>query len=146
MPCWIRVWCSGCVARALSPASLASRVPHSCRVLCGKGGDFDSVSTNEFEKDAQRNFAGGHVGDAMAKAIEEEEQKEESRDTPILIKTSTALLIVAIEPRLNSRREKFKNAVRLFQSDTDAPAELEEQLISIADKLDQLLSSKGQIP
>ena len=49
----------------------------------------------------------------MAKAIEEEEQKEESRDTPILIKTSTALLIVAIEPRLNSRREKFKNAVRL---------------------------------
>ena len=82
----------------------------------------------------------------MAKAIEEEEQKEESRDTPILIKTSTALLIVAIEPRLNSRREKFKNAVRLFQSDTDAPAELEEQLISIADKLDQLLSSKGQIP
>jgi hypothetical protein len=60
--------------------------------------------------------------------------------TAELIATLEALLIVAIEPRLNSRREKFKNAVRLYQSDTDAPAEMEERLGSIADKLDQLLS------
>jgi hypothetical protein len=60
--------------------------------------------------------------------------------TPELIATLEALLIVAIDPRLNSRREKFKNAVRLFQSDTDKPAELEDQLDLIANKLDQLLS------
>lgn len=65
--------------------------------------------------------------------------------TAELIATLEALLIVAIEPRLNSRREKFKNAVRLFQSDADAPADVEEQLISIADKLDKLLSSKGRL-
>ncbi|MFZ0181093.1 MAG: hypothetical protein WAL84_14675, partial [Candidatus Dormiibacterota bacterium] len=60
--------------------------------------------------------------------------------TAELIATLEALLIVAIDPRLNSRREKFKNAVRLFQSNTDATPEVKDQLGSIADKLDQLLS------
>jgi hypothetical protein len=60
--------------------------------------------------------------------------------TAELIATLEALLIVAIDPRLNSRREKFKNAVRLFQSDTDKPAEVKERLDLITNKLDQLLS------
>jgi len=60
--------------------------------------------------------------------------------TAELIATLEALLIVAIDPRLNSRREKFKNAVRLFQSDTDKPAEVEERLDLIDNKLNRLLS------
>jgi len=63
--------------------------------------------------------------------------------TAELIATLEALLIVAIDPRLNSRREKFKNAVRLYQSDTDKPAEVEERLDSIEHKLQQLLAVRG---
>jgi len=59
--------------------------------------------------------------------------------TEELIATLEALLIVAIDPRLNSRREKFKNAVRLYQSDTESPVELEQRLESIENKLEQLL-------
>jgi hypothetical protein len=56
-----------------------------------------------------------------------------------LIATLEALLIVAIDPRLNSRREKFKNAVRLYQSDTRKPIEVEDRLDSIEKKLELLL-------
>ena len=34
-----------------------------------------------------------------------------------LIATLEALLIMVIDPRLNSRREKFRNATLLYQSD-----------------------------
>ena len=60
-----------------------------------------------------------------------------------LINTLEALLIVAIDPPLNSRREKFRNAVRLFQSETDKPAELDDRLDSIDQKLQQLLALRG---
>jgi hypothetical protein len=60
-----------------------------------------------------------------------------------LVGTLEALLIVAIDPRLNSRREKFKNAVRLFQSDTDRSLEVDEHLDLIDKKLDQLLRVRG---
>ena len=60
--------------------------------------------------------------------------------TAELIATLEALLIVAIDPRLNSRREKFRNAVRLFQSDTVAPVDLDGRLDSIEQKLEQLLA------
>ena len=63
--------------------------------------------------------------------------------TEELIATLEALLIVAIDPRLNSRREKFKNAVRLYQSDTDKPIEIEERLDSIEEKLERLLEVRG---
>ncbi len=56
-----------------------------------------------------------------------------------LIATLEALLIVSIDPRLNSRREKFKNAVQVFQSETDKPPEMEERLASIEGKLTQLV-------
>jgi hypothetical protein len=36
-------------------------------------------------------------------------------NTTELIATLEALLIATIDPRLNSRKEKFKNAVRLYQ-------------------------------
>jgi len=39
--------------------------------------------------------------------------------TEELVATLEALLIVAIDPRLNQRREKFRNADRLLQSDSD---------------------------
>lgn len=63
--------------------------------------------------------------------------------TEELIATLEALLIVAIDPRLNSRREKFKNAVRLYQSDTDKPVEVDDRLESIEEKLDKLIEAQG---
>jgi hypothetical protein len=60
-----------------------------------------------------------------------------------LIATLEALLIVAIDPRLNSRREKFKNAIRLYQSDTDRPLDVEDRLDSIEEKLERLLEVRG---
>jgi hypothetical protein len=63
--------------------------------------------------------------------------------TAELIATLEALLIVAIDPRLNARREKFRNAVRLFQSETDKPIEMEERLESIEQKLEKLLVARG---
>lgn len=70
--------------------------------------------------------------------------------TTELIATLEALLIIVIDPRLNSRREKFKNAIRLNQSEEDKPAEVDERLQSIEQKLDSLLqhktSSKQRLP
>jgi hypothetical protein len=59
--------------------------------------------------------------------------------TSELIATLEALLIMAINPRLNARREKFKNALQLFQSDKDRPVSTEKRLASIEGKLDSLL-------
>jgi hypothetical protein len=63
--------------------------------------------------------------------------------TDELIATLEALLIVTIDPRLNARREKFKNAVRLFQSTTDKPIEIDERLDSIEKKLEALIALRG---
>jgi hypothetical protein len=60
-----------------------------------------------------------------------------------LIATLEALLIATIDPRLNSRREKFKNAIRLYQADDDKPAEIDERLDAIERKLTQLLDDRG---
>ncbi|MGO9338429.1 MAG: GIY-YIG nuclease family protein [Terracidiphilus sp.] len=60
-----------------------------------------------------------------------------------LIATLEALLIVVIEPKLNARSEKFRNAVRLFQSETDRPPQLGERLESIEGMLTLLLKSQG---
>jgi hypothetical protein len=59
--------------------------------------------------------------------------------TEELIATLEALLIIAIDPRLNSRRENFKNADRLLQSDI----EVETRLGSIEKKLDELLLERS---
>jgi hypothetical protein len=48
-----------------------------------------------------------------------------------LIDTLEALLISAIDPPLNSRREKLKQATLLYQSTTDRPAGIQERLDSI---------------
>ena len=60
-----------------------------------------------------------------------------------LIATLEALLIVAIDPRLNARREKFKNAVSLHQSETDGPIELDERLESIESMLAGFINAQG---
>jgi hypothetical protein len=60
-----------------------------------------------------------------------------------LVATLEALLIVAIDPRLNARKEKFKNAVRLLQSDSDKSPEVEERLDAIDQKLEALLQLRG---
>lgn len=56
-----------------------------------------------------------------------------------LIATLEALLIIVIDPRLNARREKFRNALPLFQSETDKPEDVEERLDSIDQKLELVL-------
>jgi hypothetical protein len=61
-----------------------------------------------------------------------------------LIATLEALLIVAIDPSMNSRREKFRNAVRLFQADTAKRPEIEDRLESIEDKIEQLLAVREE--
>jgi hypothetical protein len=48
-----------------------------------------------------------------------------------LIDTLEALLISAIDPPLNSRREKLRQATLLYQSTTDRPAGIQERLDSI---------------
>jgi hypothetical protein len=58
-----------------------------------------------------------------------------------LIATMEALLIATIDPRLNSRKEKFKNAVRLYQSVENAPNGMEDLLKSIQTKLDCLIEA-----
>jgi len=63
--------------------------------------------------------------------------------TQELIATLEALLIATIDPRLNSRREKFRNAVRLIQSDEDRPEDIEDRLGSIEEKLEKLLMRRG---
>jgi len=61
------------------------------------------------------------------------------------IATLEALLIRVIDPKMNSRREKFRNAVRLYQSEpeTDSPLGIEERLESIETKLQELLTLRG---
>ena len=59
--------------------------------------------------------------------------------TSELIATLEGLLIIAIDPRLNSRREKFKNAVRLHQYvDENKPDELGELREWIKEQLDPI--------
>jgi hypothetical protein len=60
-----------------------------------------------------------------------------------LIATLEALLIATIDPRLNARKEKFKNAVRLAQSDEDKTQDVEDRLQSIEEKLQEFLDSRG---
>jgi hypothetical protein len=56
-----------------------------------------------------------------------------------LIATLEALLIAVIDPRLNARKEKFKNALLLHQSDKDKPLDIDDRLGTIEEKLDALL-------
>lgn len=71
-------------------------------------------------------------------------RKSFSATSEELVATLEALLIRAIDPKLNSRRERLKNAVRLTQSD---PAEtldpLEERMEKIEEKIDELLKRQG---
>ena len=60
-----------------------------------------------------------------------------------LIATLEALLIMVIDPRLNARREKFKNATRLSQSDADKHADADERLDLIEKKIDALLKIRA---
>jgi len=62
--------------------------------------------------------------------------------TSEMIATLEALLIRVIDPPLNSRRERFKNAIPVYQSDVDKPAEIDERLSQIEKKLDLVL--KGE--
>jgi hypothetical protein len=65
--------------------------------------------------------------------------------TAQFIATLEALLIRVIDPKLNSRREKFKNALRLHQSEpeTGRPLDIEERLESIETKLQEVLTLRG---
>jgi hypothetical protein len=67
--------------------------------------------------------------------------------TAELIATLEALLIMAINPRLNQRREKFRNAIQLLQSDEDRPIpDNVRRLVAIEEKLDSLLKLRGTAP
>jgi hypothetical protein len=59
-----------------------------------------------------------------------------------LIATLEALLIFTIDPRLNRRREKFKGAIQLYQSDTDSPPELSDRLDAIEKTLGLLAKNR----
>lgn len=64
-----------------------------------------------------------------------------------LIETLEALLIVVIDPRLNSRREKLKGAIHFVQSQTNDPRDTDDRLDDIERKLDSLLGkSKTKKP
>jgi len=65
-------------------------------------------------------------------------------DTSELIATLEALLIAVIDPRLNARKEKFKNAILLHQSDKDRPLDTDDRLSTIEEKLDALLKFRGE--
>jgi hypothetical protein len=56
-----------------------------------------------------------------------------------LIETLEALLIVVIDPRLNSRREQLKGAIHLYQSHTDKPLDLDQRLSNIESALKSLI-------
>jgi hypothetical protein len=55
-----------------------------------------------------------------------------------LIATLEALLIIVIDPRLNARRERFRNATLFYQSDTDKPKDLAERLDLIEQGLEKV--------
>jgi|SRR5271170_853134 len=59
-----------------------------------------------------------------------------------LIATLEALLIMVVDPRLNARKEKFKNATLFYQSGTDRPKDVDERLILIEQKLDLMLEQR----
>jgi hypothetical protein len=61
-----------------------------------------------------------------------------------LIETLEALLIVVIDPKLNSRRETLKGAIPLYQSETDRPKDTDQRLIDIESKLEALLGKVGK--
>lgn len=63
--------------------------------------------------------------------------------TAELIATLEALLIMAISPVLNARREKFKNAVLLDQSEEDRLPDSEDRLQKIEEMLASLTARKG---
>ncbi|HKF47858.1 MAG TPA: GIY-YIG nuclease family protein [Terracidiphilus sp.] len=60
-----------------------------------------------------------------------------------LIATLEALLIRTIDPKLNSRRERLKNAVRLSQCEPAETTDLEERMETIEKKIDRLLQRRG---
>ncbi|MBN9615803.1 MAG: hypothetical protein J0G35_09550 [Acidobacteriales bacterium] len=79
--------------------------------------------------------------------IEDELQKSvKISDAEALIETLEALLIVVIDPRLNSRREKLKGATHFLQSQPNAPLrDTDDRLEEIERKLDSLIGrSKGK--
>lgn len=65
-------------------------------------------------------------------------------DMSELIATLEALLIAVIDPRLNARKEKFKNALLLHQSDKDKPLDTDDRLSAIEEKIDALLKLRGE--
>ena len=65
--------------------------------------------------------------------------------TAELIATLEALLIIVIDPRLNARRERFKNAIPLYQSDEDKPREIDERLQTIENRLNELLKPPAKL-
>ncbi len=58
---------------------------------------------------------------------------------PELIATLEALLILVVDPRMNARREKFKNATQLFQSTTDERRGTEARLDNIEKTLQEAM-------
>ncbi len=65
--------------------------------------------------------------------------------TTELISTFEALLILIANPKLNSKRERLKNAIRISQSGHDKPlSEIEKRLQSIEQKLDSLMAGDTQ--
>jgi hypothetical protein len=65
-------------------------------------------------------------------------EERPSFDIVGLVATLEALLIIVIEPKLNSRREKFKNATKLYQSGVPKQDEVEDRLDAIDGKLQRL--------
>jgi hypothetical protein len=65
--------------------------------------------------------------------------------TSEVISTLEALLILTADPRLNARREKLRNAVRLSQSERGRPlSDQEKQLALIQQKLEAILTQTKQ--
>jgi hypothetical protein len=76
--------------------------------------------------------------------VQGEMEGGEPVSSDVLIETLEAILILTINPLLNARRESFKNAERLYQSQDDRPkSEIEKKLDSIAEKLDGLDKKRG---
>jgi hypothetical protein len=61
-------------------------------------------------------------------------------DTSQLISTLEAMVIIIADPRLNSRREKLRGALKLQQSEEGRPPSADEiELKRLNDKLDEVL-------
>jgi hypothetical protein len=61
-----------------------------------------------------------------------------------LIETLEALLIVIVDPKLNSRRETLKGAIPLYQSLSDRPMDTEQRLEGIEKKLELLVKKSAR--